>query len=146
VDSSGRIYVAGQAVGRNKGRYTDQWVVRRSTNGGASWSVVDNLTLGNISQPNFPQTGPTGITISPSGAIIVCGYAPAASGTLRWIVRQGTLNPKGSVSWTEIDNYQMQGQSSRANAVVTDAYGRIYVAGRGADQSGSEHWLIRGTP
>ena len=147
VDSTGAIYVAGAAKGRANGgsTLTDQWVVRRSADGGETWSLVDNLAVATRAADSFSNlSGPTGITVAPSGAIIVCGYMTALDRSLHWLVRRGLAGANGTVSWSTIDNYQMvPGQSARANSVTSDTRGNIYVAGRAADGAGTEHWVVR---
>jgi tetratricopeptide (TPR) repeat protein len=147
VDSAGAVYVAGMARGRaaGGGTFTDQWVVRRSLDGGQTWSSIDDLPLdlkgGGVS---WDLSGPTGITIAPSGALLVCGCMLNPDNSLRWVVRQGRRGTNGAVAWSTLDNFQLaHGQSARANSIVTGAQGNIYVAGRAADAAGVEHWLIR---
>ena len=128
------------AVASIKGRYANQWVVRRSGNNGASWATVDNVTIDYSSN----GSGPTGITVAPSGTLLVCGYGTATDGSLHWLVRQGVAGAKGSVSWSTSDDYQLQpAESARANALTSDAFGNIYAAGRAADATGSDHYVTR---
>jgi hypothetical protein len=147
MDSTGAIYVAGMARGRASGgsNLTDQWVVRRSADGGDTWSLVDNLAVATRAADSFSNlSGPTGITVAPAGAIIVCGYMTALDHSLHWLVRRRLAGTNGTVSWSTIDNYQMvPGQSARANSVTSDTRGNIYVAGRAADGAGTEHWVVR---
>ena len=139
ADSVGNIYVAGNAVAWIKGRYANQWVVRRTTNNGASWTTVDNVTIDYSSN----SSGPTGITVGPAGALFVGGYGTATDGSLYWLVRKGLPGAKGSIAWSTSDTYQLQaGESARANALTSDAFGNTYVAGRAADATG-DHWVIR---
>ncbi len=142
VDSSGAVYVAGMAIGFQKGRYTQLWVVRRSTDGGGSWSAVDNFTVGTSSSP-YALAGPNAITIAPSGLIYVCGYSDGGAPN-HWLVRRGTPGANGAISWATVDDFQLvAGQSAQAWAITSGGLGNIYATGRAADASGTEHWLTR---
>ena len=146
VDASGTIYVAGMASGTQKGKgpptYTLLWVVRRSTDGGASWSGVDNLTL---ASGNTTLSGPTGIAIAPSGLLYVCGYTPPI-GTMpnHWLVRRGTPGANGAIACATDDDFQLAaGQSAQPWAITSDAFGSILVSGRANDGLGTQHWITR---
>ena len=150
ADKTGAIYVAGMAKGRADGgnKLVNQWVVRRSFDDGNTWSVVDNLTLGPGAVNSYSTlSGPTAITVDASGGIFVCGYMTALDHSQHWLVRKGVASSDGGIDWSTIDNYQMTlGRSARANGVVSDGQGDIYVAGRAADTAGREHWIIRRLP
>jgi hypothetical protein len=142
IASSGAVYVAGMVQGFQKGNYTLLWTVRRSTDGGATWSLVDSFTLASSRRPSV-LAGPTGVAVTPSGQIYVCGYTETDAPT-QWLVRKGTPGINGSISWATVDNFQLAaGQSARPNAVTRDAFGNIYVAGQANDAAGAGHWIVR---
>lgn len=144
VDGAGNIYVAGSAQSSKKGSYTDQWVVRRSSDGGSTWSTVDNFTLESYRNYQAPEGWPTAITIASSGDLFVSGFFTATDGLLHWLTRQGVPGSRGALNWSGIDNYQViSGEAARANGITTDSYGSVFVTGRAADASGVDHWLTR---
>ena len=127
---SGAIYVAGRAQqtipaakGKKPGPLVWNWVVRRSINGGATWTVIDRygaLPGGGITA--------TAVTAAPHG-IFVGGYTPDS-----WVVRKGVLGATGAFTWTTSDQYQMApGQIARVNGISTDSDGNIYATGRATD-------------
>lgn len=131
VSSSGTIYVAGRAQQLLKGnKLVWNWVVRRSLNGGATWSVLDRFGS------SAAELSATGVAIDPAGKVFVTGYT---SDLTRMLVRRGTPGSNGSIAWATSDDFaQGAGQETRANAVISDGDGNIYTAGRGGD-----HWIVR---
>jgi hypothetical protein len=106
VDGTGTLYVAGVAQASSQNSYSDQWVVRRSTDGGSTWTTLDNYTLESYSIPQRPVAWPTGITLAPSGSVFVCGFQVTSNGSLLWLVREGTPGTKDAISWATSDDYQ----------------------------------------
>jgi Beta-propeller repeat len=144
VDTAGNIYVAGSAQATQKGFYSDQWVVRRSTNGGSTWSTVDNFTLESSRNYQAPLGWPTKITIAPSGDLFVCGFLTASDGSRHWLTRQGIPGSKGALQWSTTDSYQLvSGASAAANGITSDSQGNIFATGRAADTAGVDHWVTR---
>ncbi len=144
TDDVGNIYAAGFSKGWRKRGAIDLWMVRRSADGGQSWSTVDSYTLPTTTSYNTLDFGPTAITTTSGGHVWVCGYYTASDGSLRWLVRRGVPGAKGSFSWKTMDDFQLAPrQPARANGIVADAYGNIWVSGRAADATGKEHWLTR---
>ncbi|HEU0038049.1 MAG TPA: hypothetical protein VFR76_02130, partial [Verrucomicrobiae bacterium] len=98
-----------------------EWTVRRSTNGGATWTTVDTFVL--------PSTGSSiyraearGIGADALGNLYVVGRAAAqykGSGYFHWVVRK-TAN--GGASWTTDDNYAPNPQGTQ-RAMGFAAYG-----------------------
>jgi hypothetical protein len=121
------------------------WVVRRSTNGGTTWSTVDNFSLaaGNKSVAS-------GIASDALGNIYVVGYGYTSTGkgatqttSRHWLVRKST---DGGNSWTTVDNYQLaSGIDSSATAFAADAQGNLFVAGYGG-AANNQHWIVRKNP
>jgi hypothetical protein len=120
--------------------YTFGWLVRRSANGGATWSTVDTLSSGGW------QTVPYGIGADALGNIYVVGKQLVTSGTGKratsstyWVVRKSA---NGGGSWSTVENYQPSaGVSSGATAFAADSNGNLFVAG----YSGG-NWIVRENP
>lgn len=147
------IYVAGSGSYRNspnrKAAINDVWLVRRSTDGGDTWTTVDSFIYGSDTKPRA-----SGIIFDPAGSIFVCGFVTTAQGD-RWLVRKGTpgttLVRQGknwvettTVSWVTTDDFQLApGQLAQAEEITRDDLGNIYVTGRAVNAAGVEHWITR---
>jgi hypothetical protein len=150
VTRSGDIYVTGSVYSQKT--YSNHWVVRRSTDGGETWAIVDDLLPGHNLAEAF------GIVEDASGRLLVCGRVDGTAGDMHWIVRrwqqvEKTSKQKGKTvttlvwEWTTIDDYQVKaGKNSRANAITTDAQGNIYVSGNGLDANGVDQFIVRKLP
>ena len=136
ITSGGTIYVTGFARGLSKGKYSDYWVVRRSSDGGSTWNNVDKSTSANGS-----FLSPTGLTLDAAGGVWVCGYTGSSTAPNQLIVRKGTTNSKGMVAWTASDTFQT-GIGARANGITTDVSGNVFVTGRWVDST-ENWWLTR---
>ena len=89
ADPNGQaIYTAGEVAA---GSSATAWVVRRSLDHGLSW----------ISSPPFSMGGSVaearGITVTPDGTIVVCGFALDAANLSHWVV--GT-SADGGATWS----------------------------------------------
>jgi hypothetical protein len=151
VTQSGAIYVAGSAYYAADAKY--HWVIRRSTDQGATWSIFDNfLPTGASSAEAF------GIAVDKSDNVYVCGRLLDGSGyhwTVRqtqWVPHTTTTKVKGKTITTTthnwgfatIDSFQIQaGKNSRANAITVDAHGNVFVGGSGLDQSDVQRFVVR---
>ncbi len=124
---AGTVMVAGAyLVG---GAY--HWVVRRSTNSGASWTVADDF--GSVCIPHAIGYDSTRDAWYAVGR---CATGSAYS----WITRRSA---DGGATWTTEDTYQLTpGESSRAMAVGVTGRGEVYVAGRGG-LGATTHWIVR---
>src|SRR5216117_603331 len=75
ADSAGNLYVAGTAY--DDGSADDgpfHWIVRRSTDSGATWSIVDDFV------PGGQFTQPNGIALDAAGNVYVTGDADYNTG------------------------------------------------------------------
>ena len=147
ITDAGTIYVAGQAYSsKTRKRH---WIVRTSTNGGATWVISDNFNYGGATVEL------SGMTLDAAGKIFVCGQAANSSGKLYWLVRKGTPGTKlvkqggkwvtiATVTWTTSDVFQLaSGKEARANGITGNDLGNVLVSGRAADASGVDHWIVR---
>jgi hypothetical protein len=136
ADAQGNIYVVGRAAMPNKSGTSTHWQVRKSTNGGLSWTTVDDYALfGSGNQVAL------GFTADASGNLFVAGSASASAtgGPYYWIVRE---NPGGAGIWSNVDNFPYT-SGAEAHAVAADGIGNVFVGGQGSPASGAVHWLVR---
>ena len=115
-----RIYVSGTA---RDAKNVDHWVVRRSADGGLTWTTADDLPLQGA-------TASIGITVTPSGSVAAVGYTAAV-----WTVRRST---DGGNTWSTVDKYKLGNYTSVAKGVTAGANGNLYVTG-----SAAGHWITR---
>jgi hypothetical protein len=113
-DSAGNICVAGSGTDSAGGTH---WLVRRSVNGGQTWSLVDDL---------HPAAEANAAHFCPGIGLFVVGDAGTQTGSA-WTVRR-SLN--GGVTWSTVDAYQLhQGSDAYAYGVSSDNQGNVYVGG-----------------
>ena len=123
------IFVVGTSQVTIKNQTSWAWLVRRSTDGGATWSNVDTYHL--FSSYSAVAMG---IGANASG-IYVVGRANNANSS-HWIVRKSA---NGGNAWTTVDDYQLVADNSnQARCIATDANGNLLVAGSGAGK-----WILR---
>lgn len=137
ADDTGNIYVAG--YGRETPKRRNQagnlhWLVRKSTDGGAHWTLVDDVA-GPTS--NF---GTRGAGFVPGAGIFVVGY-PYGSSATSWLVRRSVSGEPGT--WSTVDSPFAGG----AEEISSDGAGNIYVVGSRYIQvtakSGYQAWVTR---
>jgi hypothetical protein len=116
-----RIYVSGTA---RDAKNVDHWVVRRSADGGLTWTTADALPLQGA-------TASIGITVAPSGSVVAVGYTAAM-----WTVRRST---DGGNTWATVDKFKLGNYMSVAKGITSDANGNLYVTG----SAGKGHWITR---
>ncbi len=132
VHPTAGIFVVGQTQLANKGPTILAWLVRRSTDGGATWSNVDTFLLSKSAVA-------MGIGTDASGNLYVVGSGTVASTGDHWIVRKST---NGGNSWTTVDDYQLAANApTQARCFVTDAHGNLFVAG--LSRGYPYHWIVR---
>jgi len=131
ADASGNLFVVGSAY--KSGSY-DHWVVRKSPNGGNSWTTVDDYQVA-VGDP----TEARGFVADANGNLFVAGYSRGAFTGIgylnHWIVRKSV---GGTGPWTTVDDFQYGGSSTRPNAIAADARGNVFVGG-----DGGGGWLIK---
>src|SRR5678809_851827 len=127
-----------------KGKTLNNWVVRRSLDGGTTWTVVDRY--GAEPAPyGIGSASATGVTVTNSGTVYVTGVT-ADPGHI--VVRKGTTSNKGDMTWTTIDDYQLTpGLPASAQGIVSDITGNLFVAGNGQlNSAGLLRYLVRKSP
>ena len=126
------------AVGGNGGTSaTARWNVIKSTNGGASWSPVDqfyqdaNVTSAaafNVVGDSFGHIYVSGVGDKATLSGYTRNKTPIYSYTQYWMVRESAGGNSGS--WSTVDTFLPAAASDAApQAMGTDAAGNVYVAG-----------------
>jgi hypothetical protein len=132
-DPAGNIYVVGTTQ-------TGGWIVRKSSNGGATWATVDDfqncVTTVISTKPYRTQTicyaaRAQSVAADTMGNVFVCGYTVAPDGS-HWIVRKRS---GGTGPWQTVDD---AGINANPYGAVADDLGHVYIGGH----SGS-HWIVR---
>jgi hypothetical protein len=140
ADAQGNIYVVGRAAVPNKNSTINQWQVRRSTNGGVSWTTVDDYAL--FASGNQVALGVAlGFATDAHGDLFVSGWASssATGGPYYWIVRK---NVGGTGPWTIVDSFRYT-SGAQARAIVADGLGNVFVGGEGIPANGGVRWVVR---
>lgn len=146
VSSSGTIFVAGKLF--NNSTLKSHWIVRSSSDGGATWTVSDNVI------PAGGDAEPFGMAAGGDNQVYVCGRVQQSDG-YHWVIRQGTqtitwvkqkktLVPVTTMEWATIDDFQLfTGKNSRANAITVDTHGNVLAGGSGLDTVGVQRFVVR---
>ncbi|HUP57295.1 MAG TPA: hypothetical protein VM598_07585, partial [Bdellovibrionota bacterium] len=135
VDLSGAVYVVGSGLGTGGAGIQNDWIVRRSTNAGTSWTTVDQFELG----ANTAYNQANGFGIDPATGD---RYVVGSGGTFKhWIVRKST----DGTTWSTVDDYQpFVNKNAEAIAFAADSSGNLYVAGMAEDTAfGTYHVVVR---
>jgi hypothetical protein len=119
-DPFGNVYAAGYAV--LNANYDFVAAIKKSGDGGATWSVIDNFSQGE-STPSYEYLG---IASDAAGILYAAG-----AGNIGWFVRQSL---DSGVTWQTVDNI-----GGAARAVASDAAGNVYVAG-----DANSAWIVQG--
>lgn len=130
VGSDGATYVAGWASDGSARR----WITRKSSDGGETWTTVDDFQLVSGSDAE-----PRSLAVDSTGAFYAAGYA--SDGTARrWIVRKSRADGE---SWQTIDDFQLaDGETASAMGIAVRTDGTIFVTGE-ATVGGVKHWVTR---
>jgi hypothetical protein len=137
-DGQGSIYVVGRAdvpqTVNHKTYTVGQAIVRRSSDGGASWSNVDTLSVG-----AGKIATATAVGLDAAGNIVVAGKYQDAQNVYHWIVRKRDTYG----NWQTVDDYQLAaGYEANPDDLAVDAAGNLLVSGVADDGNGA-HWVVR---
>src|SRR5436190_11458108 len=141
ADASGNLYVAGETyyVGPNPlGDPANHWITRRSSDGGTTWSLVDDFAPGGL------QTQPFGLATDTAGNVYVAGLAnhPGVN-DLVWTVRKGT----GGGSFSTVDALSSS-QGGQANGIYVHPTAGVFAVGSAIipgtkGYKATEAWIAR---
>jgi hypothetical protein len=126
------------------------WEVRKSTDGGLNWTLVDTTVVGNVVAD---------VAADSAGNLYVVGWdhrtVTTSYGRLTeryWITRKGT---NGGTQWSEVDRFASPrtivdlGSGSFAGVhsfpfdVAVDPQDNVYVTGVGVEDIEGRHWITR---
>jgi hypothetical protein len=140
ADAAGNVYVGGSSDINTAGSYAHYWVVRKGSNGGASWQTVDAFRY--FPYPTtFTANDALGMGTDALGNVYAVGSGTDANRVGHWVAR-ATANQ--GASWVTVDDFQYaSGQYSAAHGFGLDAAGNVYVCGTGTDPVSGSHWLVR---
>jgi hypothetical protein len=138
ADSAGNLYVAGRAYddgSASGGPF--HWIVRRSADGGVTWSIVDDFV------PGGTLTEPRSITVDAAGNVYVAGEGDYNTSSQYWTVRKGI----GGTNFFTVNEFA-DGSLYTALAVFAHPTAGILAAGEGpiaTNKLGSvtSGWLVR---
>ncbi|MDB6035926.1 MAG: hypothetical protein JWM16_6264 [Verrucomicrobiales bacterium] len=121
VDSFGNLYSMGSANQHLKGKDIFHWIVRKSNNGGGSWTTVDDFL--------------------PSPFLTPSNFAADASGNLFVTSSIGLTrkNTGGTSAWVTVAN----GTTGNMKALLGDNLGNLFSAGQQYDAANVYHWQVR---
>jgi hypothetical protein len=145
VHPTAGIFVAGQSYIFVNGHGVSAWIVRRSQDGGATWSTMDAF-YGSVSTgraTTYYQGQPLAIGADAFGNIYVAGELAIPNKSFlalwEWVVRKSS---NGGNSWSTVDTFQLStGYSAWASAFVADSNGNLFAAGWGSGK-----WIVRENP
>lgn len=127
--AKGHIFAAMQAVGADN---VGHWIIRKSSNNGASWTTVDDLVMDGSCYPR-------GITWDRKLELFVTGKC-AVGNSYKWITRRS--NDLGA-TWTTDDVFQLTGGATTyANGIESDDKQNLVAVGFGHDGT-RNHWIVR---
>jgi hypothetical protein len=139
------VYVVGQ-YGTG---YTSRWMVRRSTDGGATWATVDSFQLDPVNNARAYATAVAGDAVGNVYAVGVSdkflgGRTVDGNFQAYWTVRKSVGG--GSGTWNTVDTYRPSSLDSRLRPRPTDVAaapndGGVYVVG--TDDGNMRHGVLR---
>lgn len=128
IDGSNNVYVAGNSAGTTATNNLDFVTIKYNSAGTQQWRARYNYN-GNFDTP-------TDISVDASGNVYVCGfgYYNALQDANYLLVK---YNSTGTQQW--VKNYNGDGSDyDKANALVLDPAGNIYITGRSIGASSAE--------
>lgn len=138
-DAAGHLYAAISTADEQR-RVRAQ--IRKSKDGGVTWSVVEEFASSNLGSVQFRS-----LVTDTTGHVYAAGYLADDQGRYRWIVRKSDV---GGTTWSTVDDFVLPGsERTLAQALTVDANGHVYVAGYGDAPSDAgqprprTRWLVR---
>ncbi len=132
TDDLDNIFVVGQGTDSTNG---GQWLVRRSQDGGSTFSNVD---LHQLVATKSAQA--TAIDYDSSQNIYVVGQEKGGDNIAHWVVRKSV---DSGTTWTNVRDFQYDvTHDSVPKSIFIDDEDRIWVAGYAVNSGVVSHWLV----
>ena len=120
------------------------WTVRRSQDGGATWTTVDTFQL-------TSGAWASAVGADAAGNVYVVGTASQtflqkhrSYSSSHWIVRKCANPGASSPSWSIVDDFQFSPTyNAGARGFALDARGNVFVSGGADNPSGGQLWVTR---
>jgi hypothetical protein len=137
VDGAGNVYVTG--IDNSGG--SARWLVRKSTNGGASFTILSGSAYRLSTYASYARA----IACDALGGVYVAGYSPDAANVSHSVIRR---SKDGGATWSTVDDYQYApGKGSTVSGlIVRPGNGQVLAALSCTDSTGTnKHWVVRGS-
>jgi hypothetical protein len=134
VTSNGTILLAAER--RDDNVFATTWVIRRSTNDGATWTGTTYV------YPSGSQGHAYAIAADPTVAntVYAAGRVRDKNGNDHWLVRRSVDN---GANWSNVDDWAPTNRSPEPLSIAFDAAGTILVAGQVTHATGAVTWKVR---
>lgn len=126
---AGVLYVGGDLVGSTP----QAWIVQRSTDDGATWTIDDFYE-----PPAGTDWYLRGMTVDAQGNVFACGNA-VTSTVLAWVVRR---RDSATGLWTTVENLGGKGLAI-AHAAAADPSSGVFVVGDAPSGKQGTTWAVR---
>ena len=112
----------------------NSWIVRKSSNGGSTWQVVDTYQYGkNLKSHAFD------VAADSAGNVYVAGFGNKLGS--RWIVRRLT---NGGTKWSTVDEFRLSGGSyAEGRGIKIDSNNNVHITGMATSPQGNWNWVTR---
>ncbi|MGZ3688060.1 MAG: hypothetical protein ACXVBW_07160 [Bdellovibrionota bacterium] len=131
TDRNGNLFAVGLA---KSAASTQDGLIRKSTDGGATWTTVDDLICS-----SGKSTFDRGVTADFTGTYYVAGSCDEGAGQHEFV------RLLGAAPGSYIDNYQLaSGKTTTINdGLYIDSVGNFFVPGTATDSGNVQHWFVR---
>lgn len=136
ADATGAIYAAGVVVNCSFVNPRQYWIVRKSVDRGATWSIVDNF------RSDWGDAWPTAIACDGAGGVFVGGSVESPNGQ-HWMVRHSTPG-RGKQLWATSDCWQMApGLNAGVTGIAVGPGNDVYATGFADSPEQRRFWVTR---
>ncbi len=129
ADGAGNLYIIGRGTTKKGSTATGHWLVRKSTDGGATFTTTDDVASSNSSVNEARR-----IVATSNGDLYVAGVV-TLSNVGHWLLRKSA---GGGGAWTTVDDFQYGGAWTEPHSIAANASGNLFVGGLGGGR-----WIVK---